>query len=307
MNILVVGELNPDLVMEGYRSFPALGKEVLVDDLVLALGSASAICAAGLARLGNNVAFAGKVGADSFGDFCMEALAATGVDTAYVVRDSSTKTGLTVSITSSRDRALVTYSGAIGVFRVSDIAENAWQGRGHLHTSSYFLQESLRPECKEMLKSAHARGLTTSLDPGYDPSEEWSRDLIETLTEVDVFFPNEVELRGITGATEIEEGLRKLGNGRTLTVAKLGRDGCMALLDGVPLHVPAHPVDPVDTTGAGDSFNAGFLHAWLAGRDLESSMRFAAVCGALSTLGAGGTGHQPTADEVERHLGGLKA
>lgn len=305
MNVLVVGELNPDLVMKGYGAFPSLGKEVLVDDLTFALGSASAICAAGLARLGNKVQFAAKVGMDAFGDFCVRALQEANVDCRYVIRDASTKTGITVSITSSSDRALVTYLGAIASLKLADLPEGVFSGNGHLHMSSFFLQRNLRPDCRVIFRAARAAGMTTSLDPGFDPAEEWDADLIETLTEVDVFFPNEVEVRAIAGKMEIGEALQHLYNGQTLTVAKLGGDGCMALREGSLVHVPAYPVIPIDTTGAGDSFNAGFLHAWLGGHDLHYAMRYAAVCGALSTLGLGGTGQQPTAAEVERHLGEL--
>jgi len=302
MKILVIGELNPDLVLKNYTAFPTLGTEVLVEDLVLALGSASAICAAGLARLGNEVSFAGKVGTDTYGDFCVQAIRELGVDTSRILRDPNVKTGLTVSISCARDRALVTYLGAIGSFSVKDLPQNVLEGFEHLHISSYFLQQSLRPSVRQLFEEAHKRGMTTSLDPGFDPAEQWSTDLIDTLQEVDVFLPNEVELRAISGVDDVEAALRKLQNGRTLTVAKLGGDGCAALKDGSLVRVPVYPVKPVDTTGAGDSFNAGFLHAWLRKNPLEYSMRFASICGALSTLGVGGTGSQATAAEVEERL-----
>jgi sugar/nucleoside kinase (ribokinase family) len=145
-------------------------------------------------------------------------------------------------------------------------------------------------------------GLTTSLDPGYDPSERWEADIAQTLLQADVFLPNEVELAALGGSTDPVVALERLQNGRTLTVAKLGREGCLTLHNGRPLHVPAHPVTPLDTTGAGDSFNAGFLHSWLHGRTIEAAMRFGAVCGALSTLGVGGTAAQPDASQVESYL-----
>src|SRR5262245_5146886 len=128
MRILIAGELNLDLVLQNYHSFPELGKEVLVDDLSLTLGSASAICAAGLARLGDNVAFAGKLGADAWGDLVVERLRELGIDLQYVIRDATIKTGMTVSISSPRDRALVTYLGSIAELRESDIKDAWFQG-----------------------------------------------------------------------------------------------------------------------------------------------------------------------------------
>jgi sugar/nucleoside kinase (ribokinase family) len=299
MRFLVVGELNPDLILSDYHSFPALGQEVLVEGLELMLGSASAICAVGLARLGNDVRMASKTGVDQWGDFCVGELARAGVDTSFIKRDAQSKTGLTVSITSSKDRALVTHLGAIATFRAGEVDPGAMDGCRHLHVSSYFLQQGLQRDCRALFAAAHARGLTTSLDPGFDPSEKWQSGLRETLEEADVFFPNEVELRGLGGSPDPAECLRRLDNGRTLIVAKLGADGCMILDRGNPLHVPAFPVRPVDTTGAGDSFNSGFLHAWVRGLPAAEALRFGAACGALSTRAVGGTGRQASLEEVE--------
>jgi len=300
-SVLVVGELNPDLILQGYHAFPAVGKEVVVDDCVMTLGSASAICATGLARLGDAVAFLGKVGADPGGDFCVAALAEARIDVTRVVRDPALKTGLTVSLTSARDRALVSFIGAIGALRAADVPDQAFRGHRHLHVSSYFLQEGLRPGCRSLFARARASGLSTSLDPGYDPAERWGKDLLETLAEVDLFFPNEVEVRAIAGTDSVPEALRKLAGGRARTVAKLGAQGCATLgEDGGLLLVEAYDVEAVDTTGAGDSFNAGFLHAWLAGRPVEECLQWGAACGSLSTRGLGGTSRQATSQEAER-------
>jgi sugar/nucleoside kinase (ribokinase family) len=298
--VLVVGEVNPDLVLHG-EAFPIAGKEVIVDDFVMTLGSASAICAMGLARLGDAVAFVGKVGADPWGEYCVDTMRAAGIDVRGILRDPGLKTGVTVSITSSRDRALVSFIGAIGALRAADVPDAAFAGAGHLHVSSYFLQSGLRPGLRSVFARARAAGLTTSLDPGFDPSERWEGDLVEALTEVDLFFPNEVEIRALTRADAVPDALRRLGGGRTRTVAKLGAQGCATLAeDGRVLQVPSYPVEAVDTTGAGDSFNAGFLHAWLGRRPLEECLRWGAACGSLSTRGLGGTARQATAEEAER-------
>jgi sugar/nucleoside kinase (ribokinase family) len=299
---LVAGELNLDLILRNYLSFPALGQETLVEDVTLTLGSSSAICAAGLAKLGNFVAFTGKLGVDSWGDLCVESLTRLGVDASRVMRDAGVKTGLTVSITSPRDRAMVTYLGAMATMRAAEINAGGLDGFDHLHVSSVFLQRALRPELPQLLALAHARGLTTSLDPGFDPEEQWGRDVIEMLAEVDVFLPNEVELRGLTGLSDPEQGLRALENGRTLMVAKLGGDGCAALKGGKLVRVAAYPVQTVDTTGAGDSFNAGFLHAWRRKATFEDALRFGAACGAISTQGTGGTTTQATEEQANEFL-----
>ncbi|HLK20776.1 MAG TPA: sugar kinase [Bryobacteraceae bacterium] len=302
MKILIAGELNLDLILQNYRSFPALGREVLVEDVTLTMGSASAICACGLARLGNDVTFTSTVGADSWGEHARNILAGFGIDISRVVTNSKLKTGITVSISSPTDRALVTYSGASTALTAGDFTRQSFRGFRHLHVSSFFIQEGLRPGMKKLFDLATDCGLTTSLDPGFDPLETWGSDLRDALSGVDVFLPNEVELERVTGLGNREEALRSLANGRTLTIAKLGVDGCMTLRDGKFIAVPGFQVKPVDTTGAGDSFNAGFLHAWLRGSELREAMTFAAACGALSTLASGGTGAQPTEKQARDFL-----
>jgi sugar/nucleoside kinase (ribokinase family) len=301
--VLVVGEINVDMVLQGAHAFPTPGKEVLVEDVVLTLGSASAICAMGLARLGRPVAFLGKVGTDPWGDFCLDAMRAAGIDVSRVIGDPRIKTGVTVSITSPRDRALVSYLGSIRALRGEDVPDAAFAGFAHLHVSSYFLQQGLRPAVRKLFARAHAAGLSTSLDPGFDPSERWESDIVDTLAETDLFFPNEVELAAMAGEGDVAAALRRLDNGRTRVVAKLGAQGCVTLEGGQPLALPAFPVEPLDTTGAGDSFDAGFLHAWLDGRTITDCLRWGAACGAISTRALGGTGRQADPAEVERMVG----
>lgn len=303
--IVVAGELNVDLIFRGDRAEPRAGTETLADEFLMTLGSASAICACGLAKLGTPVAFVGRVGRDAWGDHCLAALADAGVDVSRVKRDPAVRTGITVSITSPRERALVTFTGTSQV-APEDLDDRALEGANHVHVSSFFLQPALRAVCSGVLARASRRGCTTSLDPGFDPVEQWDGALRDVLQHVDLFFPNEIELAAIAGQgsrpLDPEAALRALANGRTLTVAKLGRDGCMTRVEGRTLRVPAFAVDAVDTTGAGDSFNAGYLHAFLRRLAPHDCLRYGAACGALSTRGLGGTTAQPTLEELETFL-----
>jgi sugar/nucleoside kinase (ribokinase family) len=297
--ILVVGEINVDVVLHGDTP-PQPGREVLVDDCALTLGSASAICAMGLARLGNQVSFVSRVGADLWGDYCINVLHGGGVDTSHVRRDPLLKTGLTLSIASTTDRALVTYLGSIDAVAEADVTDSLLGRASHLHVSSYFLQSRLRPSCGRLFERARAQRLTTSLDPGCDPYEKWNGDLHETVDAADVFLPNEAELLAMTTAGDVAAALRALDNGRTRTVVKLGSQGAMTVEAGRMLHVPAFSVTPVDTTGAGDSFNAGFLHAYVRGRPILDCLAAGNACGALSTRALGGTTAQPGVEEMMR-------
>ena len=300
LTILVAGEINADLVLRNVSPFPAPGREVLVSESELVLGSASAICASGLARLGNRVVFSGRVGNDLFGRFCLEEMSRSGIGIDHVIVDKGTTTGITVSISSGRDRALVTFLGAIAEFAAEDVPDAAFDGASHLHVAGFFLQTRLRAGLPDLFRRAHQRGLTTSLDSGHDPEGEWRGGLEEALREADLFFPNREEIRSISGSEDLEDALRSFG--ATRVVAKLGPSGAAILNGGSMVRVPAPEVDVVDTTGAGDSFDAGFLHAWLRGCPAEECLRYGVAAGSLSTRALGGTKAQPTLEELEAFL-----
>jgi len=302
--VLVVGELNVDLILSGLAAFPVLGKEILAGGAHQVMGSSSAICAAGMARLGLQVDYLGKVGTDTYGDFVTGQLRALGIGTHHVIHDQSAQTGVTVSLTYPDDRALVTYLGCSSELRLEDIDPSILPGYNHLHVGSYFLQQGLQPGLAELFQRAHHAGLTVSLDMGFDPYEEWGDDgLMAVLPLVDVFLPNEVEACGIARVDDTEAALRALAPRTRLIVVKCGASGAMTLRDGQIIHSPAFRVDVRDTTGAGDSFNAGFVHAHVfQGLPLEGAMHFANACGALSTTGFGGTGAQPTLAQVRAFL-----
>jgi sugar/nucleoside kinase (ribokinase family) len=296
--ILVVGEINVDFVFKGCRALPMPGKEVLADDFVMTPGSSSMICAMGLAKLGNSVAFHGRLGTDASGEFCLRALHGAGIDTSSLRPDASLRTGVTASLSTPHDRALVTFAGAIAELRAEEVQDEWLRKATHLHVSSYYLQKALRSGCRRLFERATALGLTTSLDPGFDPEQKWESDLLETLQQVDVFLPNEQELEAITGRGDLSEALAAVQNGRTRTVVKRGSEGCTSLDDGLRRDVPAYAVDAIDSTGAGDSFDAGFLHAWLRQMSWLDCMRWGSACGSLSTRGIGGTTAQATADQA---------
>ena len=302
MRVLVAGELNPDLVLASLTSAPEPGREVVAREFALRLGSSSAICASGLAKMGNDVAFLGTAGDDAFGTFCVQQLTAAGVDVNLVRIDPSLQTGLTVSIT-GRDRALVSYPGAMEDLRADDVTDSVLACFDHLHVSAYFLQRGLKPGLPGLFRRARALGIATSFDPGHDPYDEWGDEIRDVFRDTSVLFLNEIELELTTGSGDIEQGLRQLATDSTLAVVKLGARGSAALgASGVIERVPAMEVDVVDTTGAGDSFNAGFLHAWLRDSSLAEALRCGVVCGSLSTRGLGGCEAQPDAVQLREHL-----
>ncbi len=302
-DIVAVGEINPDLILRGGDVVPGFGQvEKMVDDATLTIGSSTVIFAAGAARLGLRVAFIGKVGGDEFGRFMVAQMAARGVDTSGVVVDRKLRTGLSVILSRGADRAILTYAGSIGALRFDEIDRRLLVRARHLHLGSFFLLDELRPDVPALFDLAHAEGLTVSLDTNYDPTEAWDGGLAGALARADVFIPNETELKRISGETTIEAGLARLARQVPTVAVKLGGEGGMARQGDRVTRAPALPVQVIDTTGAGDTFDAGFLYGVLCGWPLEKSLRLACACGSLSTRASGGTEAQPTREEALSYL-----
>ncbi|MDG4824682.1 carbohydrate kinase family protein [Asanoa sp. WMMD1127] len=301
-DLLVVGDANPDVVLSGAPAALPYGQlERLVAGGALTLGGSAAITACGAARLGLRTAFVGRVGADPAGRFCLDALRERGVDVAGCVVDPSAPTALTVVLACGDDRAILTAPGCLPLLDTSDVDA---AGARHVHVGSYFLQPRLAAGLPAWFAALRATGTTTSLDTNDDPSGGWDRaGVAATLAHTDVFLPNQAEALALTGATDVAAAARSLAALTPgIVVVKRGAEGALAWTADGPARVPGLPAAPVDTVGAGDSFNAGFLAARLAGRDLGSSLRLAAACGALSTRSAGGTAAQPTLDEARGAL-----
>jgi len=312
VDVLVVGEINPDIVVSDPDPVPVFGEvERLVGAVRLTVGSSSAIFACGAARLGLRVAFAGVVGDDALGRFMLDELAARGIDTTACSVDPSRPTGATVILSSGTDRAMLTALGTIDALDVDAIPREAVKRAGHVHSGAYFLQGTGRRRLPALFAAARDRGQTTSFDTNWDPSGQWGDDVLELLQVSDVFLPNAAEARRIAGVDDVDAaalalartGMAGRSDGGPTVVVKLGADGALAArADGTVLRVPAMPIDPVDTTGAGDSFDAGFLRAWLDGAEIRDCLELGAVCGAMSTRAAGGVDAQPTLAEARAAL-----
>ena len=301
-DLLVPGEINPDLILTDPNLEPLFGQtEILVEDTALTVGSSSAIFACGAARLGLRVAFIGVVGDDLFGRFMLEVMRSRQVDVSNVIVDKNQATGLSVILNRINDRAILTHLGAINALRAEQITDELLAQTRHLHVASYFLQTNLQPGLPDLFQRAQALGLTTSLDTNWDPEEKWI-GVDELLEHTTVFLPNENEMLSMTGAASVEAAAEQLAASLAvkspILAVKMGSDGGLAF-DGVSLHrAPIVPVEVVDTVGAGDSFNAGFLYGFLNGWPLERSLKFGVICGSLSTRMAGGINSQPELEEA---------
>jgi sugar/nucleoside kinase (ribokinase family) len=296
-DLLVAGEINPDLILSG-NVLPEFGQiEKIVDSAVLSIGSSSAIFACGAARLGLKVAFIGKCGDDTFGRFMLEEMRKRQVDVENVIVEPGAGTGLSVILSTGTDRAILTSLGLIPALRADDISDALLRQSRHLHVASYFLQDALRPGLPALFGRARALGLTTSLDTNYDPSEQW-RGFEELLAVTNLFFPNETEAKSLTGQADIHAAADCLRDKTEIVAIKLGAQGALGIRGPETIKVDSIPVSVADTVGAGDSFAAGFIYGYLQSWDLERSLRLACICGALSTRLPGGTTAQPTLEEA---------
>lgn len=290
-DLLVVGELNVDVILNHIEGYPQLGKEIFAQRMDVVLGSSSAIFASVAAMLGLKVAYAGMVGHDAYGHFILDQLQNRGIDTRGIKVSQDYATGATLVLNYGNDRAMVTYPGAMAHFKVDDIDWTLLQQSRHLHVSSVFLQTGLKADLAVLMQKAADAGLTTSVDPQWDPAEQWDLPWNELLPNVDYFMPNAAELKAIAGIGDIKEAMDILLKYARTLIVKDGIQGAWLCSASERIHQPAFlNNDVVDAIGAGDSFDAGFITGVLRGLTETESLRLASLCGAINTTAAGGTG-----------------
>jgi sugar/nucleoside kinase (ribokinase family) len=304
LDLLVLGDANPDLVLTGDVE-PVFGQaERLVEGARLVLGGSGAITACAAVRLGLRTGFVGVVGGDVFGRFVLDALEERGIDTGGCLVDPNRPTGLSVILSRGEDRAILTSAGTIADLRGELVDPDLLGSCRHVHVSSYFLQRRLRPDLPELFDRAHRAGASTSVDPNWDPQERWD-GVLELLGRTDLFFPNSAEARAITGIDDVDVAAEALTEHGAVAVIKFGQGGGLAMWADEVARSEAIPSRVVDTTGAGDTFDAGFIAGRLQGWSLQRCLALAVACGSLSTRAVGGTGAQPTLEEALAAIEGL--
>ncbi len=288
-DVTIAGELNLDLILYGLPADLPPERELLADAMALTLGSSSAIVAHNLASLGSRVGFQSLIGEDPLGKIALEKLTQSGVDISHLRKSKSLNTGLSVILQRDGWRNILTYSGAIAKLSLADLDLDYLCDSRHFHLSSYYLQANLRPQVPELFRRLKNAGLTISLDTNDDPEDLFGGDVCEVLSQVDIFLPNRREACRIAATDNLELAMQRLSELVPLLVVKLGSEGAVALrkherIAGSPL-----TVEIVDAVGAGDSFDAGFLHAYLKGQSLTECLAAGNAAGALCASRAGGT------------------
>jgi len=298
--IAVLGDCCLDLVLYGLPEELAVEREFLAERMSMRLGGSGAITAHNLSCFGSRVRFVFAVGKDSFAAFCRGQLDAAGVDTSHSIIRRASSTGVTVLLQHASRRHILTYPGVTSSLSAGDIDLEAICQAQHFHLNSFYLQSGLTKEIPELLRQIKGRGLTISLDPNDDPADSWGSGILDALGYVDVFMPNEREACRCTGESSVERALAQLRRMVPLLVVKRGARGASAYRAGDEWHLPARPVSVVDAIGAGDSFNAGFLHGYVRRWPVEECLALGNLAGAWSTTESGGTDAFANAEQLQR-------
>lgn len=303
-DVTIAGEINLDLILYGLPVDMPLERELLASDFRLTLGSSSAILAHNLAVLGVSVGFTTRVGDDPLGTIALDRLSESGVDLSHIKRVSGgVSTGVTMLLTHGSQRHILTYPGTMFDMRAEELDLPYLCSSRHFHLSSLFLQKALQPQLPDIFRQLKGTGLTLSLDTNDDPENRWGAPLDELLGLVNIFLPNEDEARRITGERDVENAIDALAKRIPLVAVKCGKKGALVQRGRERWRVPAQAVAPVDTIGAGDSFNAGFLFAFLRGDTPEACAAFGNRTAALSTQRSGGTEAFRDRELVRKFLG----
>jgi len=289
-DITIAGEINLDLILYGLPEEMPLERELLGNDFRLTLGSSSAIVAHNLAALGVSVGFITRLGDDPMGSIALDRLAEKGVDLSRIKRVAGgTSTGVTILLHHGARRRILTYPGTMFEMAAADLDMEYLASARHFHLCSLFLHKALQPDLPRIFRQLKAAGLTISLDTNDDPEDRWESGLDELLGLVDIFLPNDDEACRITGKSDAEGALAALAQRVPLVAVKCGKRGSLVQAGAKKWQVPGQPVTPVDTIGAGDSFDAGFLAAYLRGETPDACAAFGNRTAALSTQRPGGT------------------
>src|ERR1700760_539844 len=263
-DISIAGEINLDLILYGLPEVMPVERELLGTDFQVTLGSSSAILAHNLAVLGAHVGFVTLVGEDPLGKIALDRLGESGTDLSRVrVSKEGTATGVTLVLPHGNPRHILTYPGTMADLRLADLDIDYLKSAKHFHLSSLFLLHALQPDLPSLFKELKEAGLTISLDTHDDPSGQWSGVFPDVLRYVELLLPNEGEACRMTGKDTLDEALAELALRVPCVAVKCGSRGSVVRVAGETFTVEGVPVKPVDTIGAGDSFNAGFLLGWL--------------------------------------------
>lgn len=292
-DVYVYGDVNIDLVIPGVSKFPEPGQEDETEVMETMVGGGAALFTLGLGKLGLHPVFQGSVGDDLYGRFILEEFAGRHVDTQLLEVSKTLKTGISISFTNEKDRSFLTMRGTNENLDISRASLDAVAQARHIHVTGYAGSRNHDVYLAFLKEVKEKTDTTVSLDMGWDSSGEWKREVYELFPLVDVLFMNETEAIHYGRKDTAEEAGLSFAQHCPVVVIKLGAKGSVAFADGTCHRKERYRVNAVDTTGAGDSFNAGFIYGYLRGRSIPECLCCGNGCGALSVTALGGNAGFP--------------
>lgn len=298
-DVYVTGDINVDLLVQGLDKLPLPGQEVNVNNIELCVGGGAALFTLGLAKLGVNTVFDGVLGNDMYGKFILEELKNKSIDTTLLKISSKNRTGVSIALTNEKDRAFITYIGSNAEVELN-IDDNVNLAK-HIHLTSY-RGRSNHETYINALKKIKASDISVSFDVGWDDTGDWYEGIYEIISYVDIFFINEMEAINYSRCQTVEEAIKKFSKYCNNIVVKMGSKGSISYKNGEIETANAYKVKAVDTTGAGDSFNAGYVYGFLRGEELKKCLEYGNACGALSVTEFGGNAGFPYEESLHEFI-----
>lgn len=298
---LIVGDINVDLIFKGVQAPPVMGQEIFVPSMDLCLGGSAANTASALGKLGTRSYLWTTIAQDEFGAILLRLLHEYGVEIDYIQHNGNKKTGVSIALTNHQDRSFVSYRGTNEDLDFNQIQDRDIAEHSYLHVSGFNWKKNFGGYLG-LFQRAKRLGVRTSLDLGWTEFDTYRNRLLELLPYVDYFFPNEMEAFALTQSSDISTALKCLSKKTEVPVITLGSKGAITLWQGKEYFQPSFHVESIDSVGAGDSFDAGFL--WAIGQGIfpPEALKIANACGALTTTGVGGAGAAPSLEELSGFL-----
>ena len=312
MIILLFGDICLDVTIQVQR-YPDAGKDAIVQQVHTRLGGSIVNTAVALAGLGLPVRLVGKAGQDPAGDHALGELAATGIDTTFIQRDSVVPTGqIFIVVSADGERTMFSARGANTLITPGSIPVNVFDGVARLHLSSYsFLAAPQKDTALQLFELAYEQGIPCSLDIADGHAALLKPELRALLAKIDTLFLNPSDAASLLGPSapakmeSVINELMKLGPEQV--TLKLSSQGCLVGTGGPPLVFPALPAAVIDTTGAGDAFAAGFIYARHTGLSVGDAAWLASAMGALATTVSGAGTALPRRRSLAAYIASLPA
>lgn len=300
-DVIVVGSYSVDLIFSGLGELPQLGIDVVGTDFKMTPGE-TFISAVSMHRLGINVGWAADFGNDDFSRFTLNCIREEGLDESLFVFHDQPYRRISAAASYPNDRAFITYYDPAPQVPAAVSALIKSQAKV-LFIPGLYYGDLLGVG----IKFIRAKNMTLVMDGNSSGGDilgktKQCKSIRNAIKSVDIFMPNAREARRITGQPNLELAIRQLGELCPVVVIKDGSNGSYSYANNKLIHEPAISVNPIDTTGAGDNFNAGFLRAWLDGSALETCQKWGNIVGGLSTTALGGTTRKITSEQVRKYL-----